>query len=51
MAYERGILCQKLGYDNDELCVLVEYVHRCLCTLVNLVDCVLDDVLLYLYTL
>jgi len=34
---------------NGELCDLVEYVHECLCALVNL-NCVLDDVLLYLYT-
>jgi len=35
---------------NGELCGLVEYVHECLCALVNLVNCVLDDVWLYLYT-
>jgi len=34
---------------NGELCDLIEYVHECLCALVNLVNCVLDDVLLYLY--
>jgi len=33
---------------NGELCELVEYVHKCLCAFVNLVNCVLDDVLLYL---
>jgi hypothetical protein len=36
---------------NGELCDLVEYMHKCLCAMVNLVNCVLDDVLLYLYTL
>jgi len=35
---------------NDKLCDLVEYVHECLCALVNLVNCVLDDSLLYFYT-
>jgi len=35
---------------NGELCDLIEYGHVCFCALVNLVNCVLDDVLLYLYT-
>ena len=35
---------------NGELCDLVEYVHKCLCALVKLVNHVLDDVFLYLYT-
>ena len=29
---------------NGELCDLVEYVHECFCALLNLVNCVLDDV-------
>ena len=33
---------------NSGLCDLVEYVHKCLCALVNLVNCVFDDVFIIL---
>jgi hypothetical protein len=35
---------------NGELFDFVDYVHKYLCALVKLVNCVLVDVLLYLYT-